>query len=92
MARQGLMDDSGYMGFEECSNYECCTNDFVAELLEPYNVESIEELASDSYNKGKVDGYNQALEDMKKGIKEILEDNAIYNIDCIDTLISQLSK
>lgn len=38
-----------------------------------------------------VNGYNQALEDMRKGIKEILEDNAIYNIDCIDTLIEQLT-
>lgn len=36
--------------------------------------------------------YNQALEDMQKGIKEILEDNAIYNIDCIDTLVKQLSE
>jgi hypothetical protein len=44
------------------------------------------------YNKGVTDGYNKALEDMRKGIKEILEDNAIYNIDCIDTLVNQLTK
>lgn len=36
--------------------------------------------------------YNQALEDMLKGLKEILEDNAIYNIDCVDTLVNQLRK
>ncbi len=36
--------------------------------------------------------YNQALEDMQKGIKEILKDNSIYNIDCIDTLVKQLAK
>lgn len=38
------------------------------------------------------DGYNQALEDLSEGIKEILEDNAIYNFDCIDTLVTQLKK
>lgn len=27
MSRQGLMDDSGYMGFEECSKYEECFNE-----------------------------------------------------------------
>lgn len=36
--------------------------------------------------------YNKALEDLLKGIKEILEDNAIYNIDCVDTLVNQLRK
>lgn len=44
MGRQGLMDDSGYHGFDECANYESCTDNFVAELLEPYDAESIEEL------------------------------------------------
>lgn len=27
MARQGLMDDCGYQGFEECSRYEDCCNE-----------------------------------------------------------------
>lgn len=27
MARQGLMDDSGYHGFDECNCYEDCTNE-----------------------------------------------------------------
>lgn len=52
MAREGLMDDCGYHGFEECSSYESCSDNFVAELLEPYDVESIDELVSNSYNKG----------------------------------------
>ena len=56
---------------------------------------------SDFINLGKVNeyvticegkAYNQALEDMQKGVKEMLEDNAIYNIDCIDTLVKQLYK
>lgn len=38
------------------------------------------------------ESYNKALEDFSKGIKEILEDNAIYNFDCIDTLVKQLTK
>lgn len=38
------------------------------------------------------DGYKQALEDVLDGVKEILEDNAIYNIDCVDTLIKQLEE
>lgn len=44
MGRQGLMDDSGYHGFDECSCYEECTNNIIEHLLEPYGVESIEEL------------------------------------------------
>lgn len=53
-------------------------------LCETLPIEEIEQIRNESYN--------QALEDMRKGIKEILEDNAIYNIDCIDTLIKQLTK
>lgn len=26
MAREGLMDDTGYHGFDECSNWENCTS------------------------------------------------------------------
>lgn len=34
--------------------------------------------------------YNQAIDDFADGIREILKDNAIYNIDCINTLVNQL--
>lgn len=30
--------------------------------------------------------YNQAIDDFVNGVKEILEDNIVYNMDCIDTL------
>lgn len=36
--------------------------------------------------------YNQAIDDFTNGVKEILEDNMIYNMDCIDTLAKQLRK
>lgn len=36
--------------------------------------------------------YNQAIDDFANGVKEILEDNMIYNMDCIDTLVKQLRK
>ena len=55
MSREGLMDDCGYNGFEECPKYESCTNDFVAELLEPYDSESIEQLVRNAYEKGRAD-------------------------------------
>lgn len=34
--------------------------------------------------------YNQAIDDFTDGINEILKDNAIYNMDCINTLVNQL--
>ena len=34
--------------------------------------------------------YNQAIDDFADGIREILKDNAIYNMDCINTLVNQL--
>lgn len=34
--------------------------------------------------------YNQAIDNFANGIREILKDNAIYNIDCITTLAEQL--
>lgn len=84
MTRECLMDDNSYRGFEECANYESCTNDFVAELLEPYDVESIAELVKNSYNKGQEaavkylikNGYikygfetKYLLEQIKKGVE-----------------------
>lgn len=62
MARQGLMDDCGYKGFEECARYESCTCDFIAELLEPYDVESIEELIENVRNKA-IDEFAHALKE-----------------------------
>lgn len=35
---------------------------------------------------------NQAIDDFANGVKEIMEDNMIYNMDCIDTLVKQLRK
>lgn len=35
----------------DCANFESCTNDFVAELLEPYDVESTEDLIANVRNK-----------------------------------------
>lgn len=35
---------------------------------------------------------NEAIDEMVNGIREILECNAIYNIDCISTLAEQLRK
>ncbi len=67
------MDDSGYHGLDECANYESCTNNFVAELLEPYDVESIEELISNVRAK--------AIEDFKEksfdAISDILHDSVL---------------
>ena len=37
-------------------------------------------------------GYNKAIDEMVNGIREILECNAIYNIDCISTLAEQLKR
>lgn len=34
MSRQGLMDDSGYNGFDECSCYESCTEEAFREGYE----------------------------------------------------------
>lgn len=42
MARQGLMDDSGYQGFEECSRYEECFN----EAYMQGRLDAIEEIAT----------------------------------------------
>lgn len=62
MARQSLFDDSGYRGFDECANYESCTDSIIAELLEPYDVESIEELVTNAYNKGRKDAIDELLD------------------------------
>lgn len=40
--------------------------------------------------KTRIQTYNKARHDMKLKIQRILEDNAIYNIDCIDTLENQM--
>lgn len=35
-------------------------------------------------------GYNKGIDDFTHSVKEILEDNSIYNMDCIYTLAEQL--
>ena len=44
----------------DCANFESCTNDFVAELLEPYDVESIEDLIANVRNKA-IDEYKNLI-------------------------------
>lgn len=43
--------DVPFVPCNDCANFESCTNDFVAELLEPYDVESIEDLITNVRNK-----------------------------------------
>lgn len=46
----------------DCANFESCTNDFVADLLEPYDVESIEDLIANVRNKTIDDVWKIVLE------------------------------
>lgn len=40
----------------------------------------------------RIQSYNQALNDFANEIKEILDNNIIYNMDCINTIAEQLNK
>lgn len=70
---------------------------YIAEILkELKELREKAECARCVYNCGCIDeiaykdGYNKAIDDFVNGIKEILEDNSIYNMDCIYTLAEQL--
>lgn len=45
MAREGLMDDCGYYGFDECARYEECCD----EAYERGRADAIEEIANKSF-------------------------------------------
>ena len=36
MARQGMFDDSGYMGFEECAKHEACCMEAESAIMEKF--------------------------------------------------------
>lgn len=44
------------------------------------------------YDRFEKDIRNNAIDEMVDGIREILECNAIYNIDCISTLAEQMKR
>jgi len=48
------------------------------------------EVITQKIDKAYEEGYNKAIDEMVDGIREILECNAIYNIDCISTLAEQM--
>ena len=51
-----------------------------AALCKKFGINTIEDL------------YDKGIDNFKEGIKEILEDNAIYNMDSINTLAEQLKE
>lgn len=50
MAREGLFDDSGYQGFEECSRYEECSKECFEKFMNDENIPN--QLLEMGYNKG----------------------------------------
>ena len=60
----------------DCANYESCTNDFVAELLEPYDVESIEDLILNVRNKA----IDEVIKTLAENEDTILTDMQYYRL------------
>lgn len=62
MAREGLMDDTGWHGFDECTNYEACN-------LEAYNkgrAEAINEVYTIALN----ESHDTLMEWLQEHIEE----------------------
>lgn len=60
----------------DCANYESCTNDFVADLLEPYDAESIEDLITNVRNKT----IDEVIKTLAKSEDTILTDKQYYEV------------
>ena len=74
---------------EICRNHELCRLENKDKIKNCFYVYPTKEYLASKTEEYKL-GYNKALDDFANGIKEILEDNAIYNMDCIYTLAEQL--
>lgn len=82
MAREGLMDDTGYDAFDctACMDEEECLKTLEAELLKPYDCETLEELIKNVRNK--------AIDELAEKVKEALvfKGNGLIVDMCVDRM------